>query len=261
MSKPKLLSTDNYTVKDWKDKFPSGNIDVTKLDIDSSWNWAKKILEKNSDVDKINKIIDICVSKDKKVFPYPDLVFNAFNSVDYEDVKVVIVGQDSYMNEKDGIPEAMGMSFSIPVGTPIPSSLNNIYKNAVKFKQMFKYPEHGNLQFWANQGVLLINSALTVQQKCAGSHIKQWSKFTDQVIEKISKDKDNLVFVLWGGYAAKKRDLIDMKKHKVIVTSHPSGLSVNTPYEGKSFANFDHFGQINKYLEEMGKTKIIWQII
>ena len=258
----KLLSIENYNVKDWKEKFPDGKNDISQLEIDYSWKWAKKILDENpTSVEKINKIINICISKDKKVFPYPDLVFNAFNSVDYDDVKVVIVGQDSYMNERDSVPEAMGMSFSIPIGIPIPSSLTNIYKNAVKFKRMFKYPEHGNLQFWASQGVLLINSGLTVQQKCAGSHLVQWSWFTDRVIEYLSKDKDKLVFVLWGKYAADKRKLIDTKKHKVIVTSHPSGLSVNTPYEGKSFASFDHFGQINTYLKEMNKTEIVWQII
>jgi uracil-DNA glycosylase len=261
----RLLSAKKYEYKSWQEKFPDNKVNILDLYVDDSWKWIKIILKNDKRTDGINSVINKSITDNKQVYPYPDLLFNALNSIDYKDIKVVILGMDSYFNSREInnkiIPEAMGMAFSIPVNIPIPSSLNNIYKNAIKYKHMFKFPKHGNLTFWANQGVLLLNSGLTVQEKKAGSHIKHWEWFTDILIEKIAKENENIVFVLWGAFAAKKKHLIDETKHKVIITSHPSGLSVNTVYQGYAFANYDHFGEINKYLKKYNKDEIVWQII
>ena len=158
-------------------------------------------------------------------------------------------------------PEAMGLSFSVPVGIPIPSSLKNIYNNAIKYDHFYEYPKHGNLEFWAYQGCLLLNTALTVKEKDKNCHSKLWSKFTNYIITKISNNHEKIVFVLWGAPALSKLDLIDTDKHAVVISSHPSGLSNNSPL-GKypPFSSIDQFGQINKLLKKFGKEEIIWQI-
>lgn len=155
----------------------------------------------------------------------------------------------------------MGLSFSVPVGIPIPSSLKNIYKNAMDFGQFYRYPEHGNLEFWAFQGCLMLNTALTVQKGHKNSHASIWNDFTDKIIKKLSDEKEGLVFVLWGAPALSKLSLIDTSKHNTVISSHPSGLSNNNKL-GKypSFSSIDQFGTINTFLKKSGKEEIIWQI-
>jgi uracil-DNA glycosylase len=139
--------------------------------------------------------------------------------------------------------------------------LNNIYNNLSKYGHFKKSPSHGNLTFWAYQGCLLLNTTLTVQHKCPNGHEKYWTPFTDALIKFISDKTENIVFVLWGSYSLKKLDLIDQKKHKVLISSHPSGMSFNKPLKTyKPFSESDHFGQINKYLTSVGKSSILWQI-
>ena len=166
------------------------------------------------------------------------------------------------MIDNKKIPEAMGLSFSVPKKVPIPSSLQNIYKNGVKYNRFYKYPNHGNLEFWAYQGVFMLNTALTVQEGCKLSHAKSWEKFSDLVIKYISEKCQNVVFVLWGSYALSKKELIDNLKHKFVISSHPSGLSCNKKLgQYSEFNNLDQFGSVNKYLKIFGKKEIIWQII
>ena len=155
----------------------------------------------------------------------------------------------------------MGLSFSVPIGIPIPSSLKNIYKNAIEYGHFFRYPDHGNLEFWAFQGVLLLNTALTVQKGHKNSHSSIWSDFTNAIIEKISNKMNGIVFVLWGAPALTKLSLIDTKKHEILISSHPSGLS-NNKQLGKypAFSSIDQFGTINKLLKKCGKEEIVWQI-
>ncbi len=252
----------------WIEKYRDHNVNFKILPKHSSWNKFFKTNEVEIELDKLNKIFMNLLKNNINIsiFPYPDNVFNAFLYTPLNKIKVCIIGQDPYFNSQISnnniVPEAMGLSFSVPKNIPIPSSLNNIYKNALKYNNFFKYPEHGNLEFWAFQGVFMLNTALTVQESCKLSHAKVWNKFTDMAIKYISDNCDNTVFVLWGSYALSKKELIDSNKHKFVISSHPSGLSCNKKL-GKypEFNNLDQFRQINKYLRKSGKKEIIWQII
>jgi uracil-DNA glycosylase len=261
-----MLSVKSYAYKSWAQQFPDNNVSINDSPLHYSWTeFFDKEIKTDPRYSKIDKLLSKCLENGKEVFPYPEMVFNAFNHTHYNDVTTIIIGQDPFFNKQTvdtiSYPEAMGISFSVPKGIPIPSSLKNIYKNAVKYKRMNKYPDHGNLQTWAYQGCLMINAALTVQEGCKNSHEKVWSWITDKLIKHLSDTKDHLVFVLWGSFAYSKLDLIDQGKHKVIASSHPSGLSyMNTMGSNPAFMNQDHFGLINKYLKEFGKDEIMWQI-
>jgi uracil-DNA glycosylase len=256
-------------IKNWAEKYPDNNVQFEKLPKNSSWKPFFEILEVKEQIKKLNNSFSNLLKKnngDISVFPYPDNVFNAFVCTPLNKLKVCIIGQDPYFNshiiDEVKIPEAMGLSFSVPKIITIPSSLQNIYKNALSYKNFHKYPEHGNLEFWAYQGVFMLNTALTVQEGCKLSHAKSWEKFSDLVIKYISEKCDNVVFVLWGSYALSKKDLIDENKHKFVISSHPSGLSCNKKLgQYPEFNKLNQFGQINKYLKESGKKEIIWQII
>lgn len=185
-----------------------------------------------------------------RCFPPGNEIFNAFNHCHFEDVKVVIIGQDPY----HGPGQANGLCFSVKDGVAHPPSLINIFKE-IETDLGIPYPKSGNLERWAKQGVLLLNATLTVRAHQAGSHQGQgWETFTDAVIRLISDNKNNVVFMLWGGFAKKKIKLIDVKKHKVLSSGHPSPLSANRGYW---FGN-KHFSVANQWLETLGKTAIKW---
>ena len=183
-------------------------------------------------------------------FPPIDQVFSAFNYCPFNAVKVVLIGQDPYHD--DG--QANGLCFSVNEGIKHPPSLVNIFKELSSDLNM-PYPQDGDLTRWAKQGVLLLNATLTVKAHEAGSHQKKgWEIFTDAVIKSISNQKEEVVFLLWGGYAKKKIKLIDEKKHKVLLSGHPSPLSANRGYW---FGN-KHFSRANQHLESKGKAKVEW---
>lgn len=185
----------------------------------------------------------------KTIFPKGSDIFNAFKSTLFNDVKVVILGQDPY----HGVGQAHGLSFSVPQGVRIPPSLINIYKELHR-DMGGDIPEHGCLQSWAEQGVLLLNATLTVEQANAGSHQgKGWETFTDQVIHRLNEHQENIVFLLWGSYAHKKGRFIDTTKHCVLKSVHPSPLSAH-----RGFIGCGHFSASNAYLLEKGKTPINW---
>jgi len=263
LKQSKLLSKSNYKIKSWTNKYSDNIVKLDSLYIHYSW---KKILMdefKKDYFSKVTNILEKCMKTNVEVFPYPDLMFNAFNLTPLQKVKVVILGQDPYFRpEHEGdklVPQAMGLSFSIPLEVAVPSSLKNIYANMIKYEHMNKLPTHGNLTHWANQGVFMINAALTVQNGHANSHANQWKQFTNSIVKYLSNNLDNLVFVLWGGPALNKLELIDESKHKVIISSHPSGLSChNTLKLYPSFKENDHFGKINTYLLEHNKKPILW---
>lgn len=250
-----LLSVNNYPYVSWSEKFPDHCVSFKKLKLDKS--WEKIIYGKKSNKVLLKEIEEELLSYALKktngkiqIFPYPDLIWHGFNATPFDKVKVVILGQDPYFNIRDNIPEAMGMSFSVPVGTPIPSSLRNIYANLINFGHLEDKPKHGNLSSWAEQGCLMLNTSLTVQKGHAGSHSEYWDELTDKIIKKISEKKDNVVFVLWGAHAYKKKKLID-DRHPTIISSHPSGLSCSRPFRSfPAFRDFDHFDEINKLLDE-----------
>lgn len=187
------------------------------------------------------------------VYPSEDLVFNAMKLTAFSDIKVVILGQDPYHN----IGQAHGLSFSVPNGVKIPPSLKNIFTELASDVEGFITPKSGDLTYWAQQGVLLLNTIFTVRAHEAGSHQKKgWEQFTDQLIRKIDADLEGVVFILWGSYAQKKRNLINTNKHLVIESAHPSPLSV---YRG--FWGSKPFSQANTYLVSRGKHPIDWKLV
>ena len=187
----------------------------------------------------------------KMIFPPGPLIFNALNSTPLAQVKVVILGQDPY----HGPGQAHGLCFSVQPGIAIPPSLLNIYKE-LKRDLNIDIATHGCLQHWAEQGVLLLNTTLTVEQADAGSHAKAgWQHFTDRVIEVASSSQENLVFLLWGAHAQTKEKLIDASKHLVLKSVHPSPLSA---YRG--FIGNGHFSRTNKFLQQNGHTPIDWRL-
>jgi len=187
----------------------------------------------------------------KQIFPEEKNIFAALNEVPFNDVRVIILGQDPY----HGPGQAHGLSFSVPDGIDIPPSLRNIYKELGSDLNI-KPPVTGNLSGWAAQGVLLLNTTLTVEAGHAGSHQgKGWEEFTDAVIRILNNDREGLVFMLWGAYAQKKGEHIDSRKHLVLTAPHPSPLSAHAGFFGCR-----HFSQANAYLREHGKLEIDWAL-
>ena len=183
-------------------------------------------------------------------YPKKEFIFEAFNHCSFEETKVVIIGQDPY----HGPNQANGLCFSVQDGIKHPPSLVNIFKE-LQTDCNKPYPDSGNLESWAKQGVLLLNATLTVRAHEAGSHQKQgWETFTDAVIKMLSKEKDGLVFLLWGGFAKKKAKLINADKHHILTSGHPSPLSAN---RGFWFGN-KHFSTTNTILNKKGNKSINW---
>lgn len=186
----------------------------------------------------------------KIIYPPNEDIFNAFRFTPFSGVKVVILGQDPYHGQN----QANGLAFSVQPNIPFPPSLKNIYKSLSNDLPDFKIPTQGCLTSWAKQGVLLLNSILTVEQGKAHSHAKiGWAEFTDKVIEEINQRLSGIVFLLWGNEAQKKGQYIDDKKHFILKSSHPSPLSVH-----RGFLECHHFSKTNQYLIEHGKAPIDW---
>ncbi|MEN2282304.1 uracil-DNA glycosylase [Algoriphagus sp. SE2] len=216
--------------------------------IEPSW---KKVLEQAFQQDSFSKLVLFVkdeYSKDK-IFPEGKNIFNAFWHCPLDKVKIVILGQDPY----HGPGQAHGLSFSVKPGIPFPPSLLNIFKE-IKSDLGKDLPPNGDLTRWADQGVFLLNATLTVKAHQAGSHQKKgWEEFTDEVIKTISREKENVVFMLWGAFAQKKSELIDSTKHYILKAPHPSPLSAH-----RGFLGCRHFSKSNEYLISKGLTPIEW---
>lgn len=185
------------------------------------------------------------------IYPPGGKIFNALNSTPFDSVRVVILGQDPY----HGPGQAHGLSFSVPLGVPTPPSLLNIFKE-IEDDLGLPAPDHGYLRHWAEQGVLLLNSVLTVERGRAGAHQgKGWERFTDHVIRVLNAERDGLVFLLWGNYALKKGSVIDRRRHQVLTAPHPSPLSAR-----RGFFGCAHFSKANQWLEAHGQTPIDWSL-
>ena len=199
-----------------------------------------------------NLMVSVAEEYDNAVcFPPKELIFSAFNQCNFENIKVVIIGQDPYHGEG----EANGLCFSVNDSVKIPPSLRNIYREVNSDLDRLFFPSSGNLEHLAKQGVLLINNTLTVQKDKPNSHKHlDWEKFTDAVIQKISDEKTDVVFLLWGNFAQKKGLKIDRTKHLVLESGHPSPMSAN---QGKWFGN-KHFSKTNAYLQSNGIEEINW---
>lgn len=218
--------------------------------------WDKLIQKYNSKT-KIEDILKIINEKrlglgDIKIFPRDENIFKCFDYCDINDIKVVIIGQDPY----HGPDQATGLSFAVPVGQTIPPSLRNIIKELKSDLNISL--ENTTLEHWARQGVLMLNASLSVIQGKPASQMAIWSDFTDYIISELDK-RENIIFVAWGAFAHNKIKNIDLKKHNVIISSHPSPLSCNKLYKTyPAFNGSKPFSQINKILEERNSNKIDW---
>lgn len=221
------------------------------MDIKMHSSW-KPVLSDEFEKPYFNELIAFVKSEyaAKICYPKGSQIFSAFDHCHFDQVKVVIIGQDPY----HGPNQANGLCFSVNDGIPFPPSLQNIFKE-IQTELNKPMPKTGNLERWADQGVFLLNATLTVRQSEAGSHQgKGWEKFTDAVIKQISAEKENVVFLLWGGFAQKKAALIDASKHHILKSGHPSPLSAN---RGFWFGN-KHFSQTNDFLRSRGLKEIEW---
>lgn len=223
---------------------------VVKPVIEASW---LQVLEQEFRAPYFAQLKSFLVEEKKNnlIFPPGALIFNAFNLTPFPKVKVVLMGQDPYHNPG----QAHGLCFSVPRGVAQPKSLINIFKE-LHDDIGGQVPRSGNLEKWATQGVLLLNATLTVRAHQPGSHQDQgWETFTDAVIREISARKENIVFILWGAYAAKKIPLIDARRHHILQAAHPSPFSAH-----KGFYGCRHFSKTNQLLREAGLPEIDWTV-
>ncbi|WP_296316572.1 uracil-DNA glycosylase [Winogradskyella sp. UBA3174] len=221
------------------------------MDINIHKSW-KPYLQSEFEKPYFKELTDFvnCEYEAHKCFPKKSDIFNAFYHCPFNKLKVVIIGQDPY----HGVGQANGLCFSVNDDIKHPPSLTNIFKELVNDVGI-SYPESGNLVAWADQGVLLLNATLTVRAHQAGSHQKKgWEDFTDAVIKTINRDKENVIFLLWGGFARKKKKLISEDKHFILETGHPSPLSANRGYW---FGN-KNFSKTNFLLQQVGQSVIEW---
>jgi uracil-DNA glycosylase len=225
---------------------------MSKIDLPSSWLLHVESEFSQPYMKQLKLFLQAEKREGKTIYPASHSIFNAFKATPFNDVKVVILGQDPY----HGVGQAHGLSFSVPKGVRTPPSLVNIFKE-INRDIGVPLADHGCLQSWAEQGVLLLNATLTVEQANAGSHQGQgWELFTDKVIEVLSDQREHVVFLLWGSYAQKKGRVIDQNKHLVLRSAHPSPLSA---YRG--FIGNGHFSATNEYLEKHGQSPIDWQVV
>lgn len=224
---------------------------MSKVKIDESW---KAVLNEEFGQPYFQTLTDFIRSEKvagKTIYPMGSLIFNAFNTTPFHQVKVVILGQDPYHNPG----QAMGLSFSVPRGVRLPPSLQNIYKE-LNDSLGIQAATHGDLTRWAEQGVFLLNAMLTVERNKPASHQKiGWQNFTDAAIRALSEHREHLVFMLWGAYARKKKALIDEAKHLVLESAHPSPFSAD-----KGFFGNNHFKAANDYLQKHGLEPIDWRL-
>jgi len=219
-----------------------------EVKIEDSW---KEKLQPEFEKDYFKNLVDFVKNEylTKTIYPPGKFLFNAFDQCPFDQVKVVILGQDPY--HEPG--QAHGLCFSVNDGIPFPPSLINIFKE-IETDLGIAIPKTGNLLRWAQQGVLLLNATLTVRAHSAGSHQnKGWETFTDAVIHRIAEEKEHVVFILWGAYAQRKGDFINQNKHLVLKSPHPSPLSAHRGFFGNK-----HFSKANSYLIQSGQTPINW---
>jgi uracil-DNA glycosylase len=215
----------------------------------NSWNTILNKLLKKYDIE--NKLIEENekFNSELEIYPKKELIFNAFSFFEITNLKVVIIGQDPYINEN----QAMGLCFSVPEGTKLPPSLKNVYKCINNTCDIEMDINNGNLTKWAEQGILLLNKTLTVFEKVSNSHKKIWKGFAEDLIQHISNNSEGIIFVLWGNDAKKLKKYIN-ETHYILENTHPS------PLARKSFIDCNHFTEINNILKKMNKNEINWKI-
>lgn len=273
----------DYSFKSWEQCFPDKKVTLRSLVFNPAWDEFFDMVEKKPYYKGMERILSDYLSKSKEtIVPHAELVFNAFNILSPNKIKVVIVGQDPYpgMNKINGklIPQAMGFSFSVPLNYPKPPSLENIYKNLLEFNHVVKMPTSGCLSSWILQGCFMINAAFTTFYTKKEAHKNTWKNFTDDLLEYINNKCKNVVFVVWGKSAHVLCKNIDPYKHHIITTSHPSPLGFDKTFSGTTYGKFknprdrkdvtypsfksiDHFGRINNYLKTINSNPILWDLV
>lgn len=247
MSQTNLLDSQN---SDLKQDQASAKSDKRKINMEPSW---LKILQPEFDKDYMHNLRSFLAEDSKQFTIYPDFsdTFNAFWKTPFEQVKVVILGQDPYHGPK----QAHGLCFSVQKGVALPPSLRNIFKE-LKLSMGLEIPKHGCLESWAEQGVFLLNTSLSVRAGQPQSHAgKGWEEFTDKVIQELNDKREGLVFLLWGAPAKRKASMIDRTKHKVLEAVHPSPLSAH-----RGFFGSNHFNLTNEHLKSTGQEAIDWSL-
>ncbi|AUA32032.1 uracil-DNA glycosylase [Pseudomonas sp. SGAir0191] len=225
--------------------------DDDRIKLEPSWKAALRAEFEQPYMQQLREFLRGEYAAGKQIYPPGPLIFNALNSTPLDQVKVVILGQDPY----HGPGQAHGLCFSVQPGVPTPPSLVNIYKELHRDLNI-PIPNHGYLQSWAEQGVLLLNTTMTVERGNAASHAKKgWEFFTDRIIEVVSEQCEHVVFLLWGAHAQSKQKLIDGTRHLVLKSVHPSPLSA---YRG--FLGCGHFSRTNSFLEQRGMAPINWAL-
>ncbi|EAI8667656.1 uracil-DNA glycosylase [Campylobacter upsaliensis] len=225
-------------------------IKLDKIKINADWlEFLEEEFKKPYFLDIKRQYIET-LKAGKNIYPPANLTFNAFNLTPLNSLKIVLLGQDPYHKQN----QAMGLSFSVPKGVPIPPSLRNIFKE-LNADLGVKIPQNGDLSAWARQGVLLLNAIFSVEENKPLSHsLWGWQEFSDQIIKKLSFEKEGLIFLLWGKFAQNKKDLIDTKKHFILEAAHPS------PLARKGFLGCRHFSKCNAILQNLGKEPIKWDL-
>ncbi len=224
---------------------------MTKVQLHDSWLSRLDDQFNQSYMKKLRKFLVVRKQHQAVIFPPGSQIFNALNTTHFDQVRVVILGQDPY----HGPGQAHGLCFSVLPGVRIPPSLANIYRE-IEADLGIATPHHGYLQSWAEQGVLLLNSVLTVERGQAGSHQgKGWEIFTDAIVQLLNDEREGLVFMLWGSYAMKKGAVIDRRKHLVLKAPHPSPLSAH-----RGFLGCRHFSSANEYLQQHQHTPVDWSV-
>ena len=218
------------------------------IQIESSWKEKLNTSFQSESFIRLKKFLK-SEKKNHIIYPAGNKIFSAFNLCPFDSVKIVIIGQDPYHGPK----QANGLCFSVSDGIKLPPSLQNIFKE-LKDDLDLEIPTSGNLEHWAEQGVLMLNATLTVRARKAGSHQKKgWEEFTDNVIRILSDEKENLIFLLWGGFAQNKAQIIDNEKHYILTAAHPSPFSA---YSG--FFGCRHFSKTNEILKKLNQKPIKW---
>ncbi|RKG46641.1 MULTISPECIES: uracil-DNA glycosylase [Acinetobacter] len=225
---------------------------LNKVQLDAGWKYGLSEFLLSPKMDELKDFLVQEIKADKVVYPPNALIFNSLNTTPLANVKVVILGQDPY----HGPNQAHGLSFSVQKGVPLPPSLRNIY-HELQSDLGITVPKHGDLTRWAEQGVLLLNSVLTVEAGQPTSHQKRgWEDFTDHVIDVLNEQREHVVFILWGAYAQRKGQRIDQNKHLVLKAAHPSPLAANRG----GFFGCKVFSKSNNYLKQHGIEPIDWQL-
>lgn len=276
-----FIDGNDYNFKSWNECFPHKNVSLRSLLTNSAWNEFFDIIERKPYYKGIERILSGFLEDTKStIVPFPELVFNTLNILSPDKIKVVIIGQDPYINSikinGKHIPQAMGLSFSVPLNYPKPPSLNNIYENLHHFKHIPEIPKGGCLAAWALQGCFMINAALTTFYSKSAAHRDVWKNFTNDLMCYINDKCENVVFLAWGKDAHMLCLNIDPTRHHIITSSHPSPLAYDKTYSGyeygknktnrkqvtyPAFKSTDFFGKMNNYLVTNGKKEIFLDLI